>query len=169
MALSNHYNPLLNVYDSNGEISEIQVDILVDLYMKNAKAGKESGGGDPFWDKSEKAFITGIIYYILENDAFAKEDKCFNTVLRKVQEAKAECDENGEPQDTQLTKEIKEWQARMERQVLLLFFHQQLKTIQFHLVFVQLLFLVLFPSTSIYGLFSFILSLLPLIFPLKHT
>lgn len=116
MALSNHYNPLLNVYDSNGEISEIQVDILVDLYMKNAKAGKESGGGDPFWDKSEKAFITGIIYYILENDAFAKEDKCFNTVLRKVQEAKAECDENGEPQDTQLTKEIKEWQARMERQ-----------------------------------------------------
>lgn len=116
MALSNHYNPLLNVYDSNGEISEIQVDILVDLYMKNAKAGKESSGGDPFWDKSEKAFLTGIIYYILENDAFSKEDKCFNTVLRKVQEAKAECDENGEPQDTQLTKEIKEWQARMERQ-----------------------------------------------------
>lgn len=57
MALSNHYNPLLNVYDSNGEISEIQVDILVDLYMKNAKAGKESGGGDPFWDKSEKRLL----------------------------------------------------------------------------------------------------------------
>ena len=45
--MSNHYNPLMNVFDSNGEISENQVNILVDLYMKNAKAGKEAGGGDP--------------------------------------------------------------------------------------------------------------------------
>lgn len=66
--LSNHYNPLLNVYDSYGNISETQVDILVDLYMKNAKAGKEAGGGDPFWDKSEKAFMTALIYYTLEED-----------------------------------------------------------------------------------------------------
>ena len=46
--MSNHYNPLMNVFDSNNEISENQVNILVDLYMKNAKAGKEAGGGDPF-------------------------------------------------------------------------------------------------------------------------
>lgn len=66
--LSNNYNPLLNVFDSSGNISETQVNILVDLYMKNAKAGKEAGGGDPFWDKSEKAFMTALIYYTLEED-----------------------------------------------------------------------------------------------------
>ena len=66
--MSNNYNPLLNVYDSSGNISETQVDILVDLYMKNAKQGKEQSGGDPFWDKSEKAFMTALIYYTLEED-----------------------------------------------------------------------------------------------------
>lgn len=104
--LSNNYNPLVNVYDSNGEISETQVDILVDLYMKNAKAGKEQGGGDPFWDKSEKAFMTALIYYTLEEDEYllmngfecdeAEDGKfqgmeggrCFSTILRLVQEAK---------------------------------------------------------------------------------
>lgn len=64
--LSNNYNPLENVRDSNGNISETQVNILVDLYMKNAKAGKDASGGDPFWDKSEKAFLTALIYYVLE-------------------------------------------------------------------------------------------------------
>ena len=67
--MSNNYNPLLNVFDSEGEILETQVDILVDLYMKNAKQGKEQSGGDPFWDKSEKAFMTALIYYTLEEDS----------------------------------------------------------------------------------------------------
>ena len=92
--LSNHYNPLLNVYDSHGEISEQQVDILVNLYMKNAKAGKESGSSDPFWDKSEQAFLTALIYYVLENDNIPKYDKCFNTILKKVQLAKIGDDED---------------------------------------------------------------------------
>lgn len=91
--LSNHYNPLLNVYDSNGEISEQQVDVLVNLYMKNAKAGKESGSSDPFWDKSEQAFLTALIYFVLENDNIPRYDKCFNTILKKVQLAKVEDDE----------------------------------------------------------------------------
>lgn len=91
--LSNHYNPLLNVYDSNGEISEQQVDVLVNLYMKNAKAGKESGSSDPFWDKSEQAFLTALIYFVLENDNIPRYDKCFNTILKKVQLAKVEEDE----------------------------------------------------------------------------
>lgn len=81
--LSNHYNPLLNVYDSNGEISEQQVDVLVNLYMKNAKAGKESGSSDPFWDKSEQAFLTALIYFVLENDNIPRYDKCFNTILKR--------------------------------------------------------------------------------------
>jgi len=121
--LSNHYNPLMNVYDSDGNISETQVDILVDLYMKNAKAGKEAGGGDPFWDKSEKAFMTAIIYYVLESDEFGTDgnhveadgtqwDKCFSTVLKLVQQAKVD-DESDE--DSPLTQRMNEFFAEMDR------------------------------------------------------
>lgn len=110
--LSNNYNPLINVFDSNGNISETQVDILVDLYMKNAKAGKEAGGGDPFWDKSEKAFMTALIYYTLEEDedrlvkGFPCKEaeggkvqgmeggRCFSTILKLVQEAKVSDDDD---------------------------------------------------------------------------
>lgn len=116
MSLSNHYNPLMNVYDSKGEISEIQVDILVDLYMKNAKAGKEAGGGDPFWDKSEKAFLTAIIYYVLENDEIPLEDKCFRTVLEKVQLAKVSDEDSGEDVESPLTQEINAFVERMAKQ-----------------------------------------------------
>jgi type IV secretory pathway TraG/TraD family ATPase VirD4 len=77
--LSNHYNPLLNVYDAKGNIDPQKVDILVDLYMENASEGKEQGSSDPFWNKSEKAFLTGVIYYVLENDEIPIEDKCFGT------------------------------------------------------------------------------------------
>lgn len=125
--LSNHYNPLLNVYDSDGNISETQVDILVDLYMKNAKAGKEAGGGDPFWDKSEKAFMTAIIYYVLESDEFGSPDevrqgqveadgtiwgKCFSTVLKLVQQAKVD-DESDDP--SPLTQRMNDFFDRMDK------------------------------------------------------
>lgn len=109
--LSNHYNPLINVYDSNGNISETKVDILVDLYMKNAKAGKESGGSDPFWDKSEKAFLTALIYYVLENDDIPKENKCFSTILQKVQMAKVDDDSE---EDSPLTQEMNAWFNKMD-------------------------------------------------------
>lgn len=111
--LSNHYNPLLNVYDAEGNIDPQKVDILVDLYMENANNGQEQGGSDPFWPKSEKAFITGVMYYVLENDDISKEDKCFHTVLEKVQLARADGNVKGD-NETKLTKEIKEWQSRME-------------------------------------------------------
>lgn len=140
MTLSNHYNPLLNVYDSRGNISETQVDILVDLYMKNAKAGKQAGNQDPFWDKAEKAFMTALIYYVLESDEFGAEppawnkklewsnvfgddwysnkgerdgeqfDKCFSTVLRLTQMAKVS--DNGE--ESPLTTRMNAFFERMD-------------------------------------------------------
>lgn len=108
--MSNHYNPLMNVYNSNGEISETQVDILVDLYMKNAKEGKEAGGSDPFWDKAEKSFLTALIYYVLECDNIPRNDKCFSTILQKVQMAKVD-DQSGE--ESPLTKEMNAWFAEV--------------------------------------------------------
>lgn len=114
--ISSYYNPLLNVFDAFGNISEVKVDVLVDLYMKNAKAGKEAGGGDPFWDKAEKAFLTAVIYYVLENDDIPKEDKCFHTVLEKVQRAKADNQNGKSAGETMLTKEINSWKAKVARQ-----------------------------------------------------
>lgn len=113
--ISSYYNPLLNVFDAFGNISEVKVDVLVDLYMKNAKAGKEAGGGDPFWDKAEKAFLTAVIYYVLENDDIDKEDKCFHTVLEKVQKAKAESQGGKSAGETILTKEINSWKAKVAK------------------------------------------------------
>lgn len=74
--LSNNYNPLENAYDVDGNVVETQVDTLVALYIKNAKSSNEAGksSGDPFWDSAEKAFITALIYYVLEED----EDKLIN-------------------------------------------------------------------------------------------
>lgn len=112
MSISNFYNPLLNVYDAEGKIDPQKVDVLVDLYMDNASEGNAQGGSDPFWPKSEKAFLTGVIYYVLENDGIPKEEKCFNTVLKYVQKAKATKNED----QTALTKEIKSWQEKMERE-----------------------------------------------------
>ena len=91
--MSNHYNPLVNVYDSNGNISETKVDILVDLYMKNAKAGKESGGSDPFWDKSEKAFLNKALL-ITEPEAIftlKKDLICNNGVFKADTIIKLSC------------------------------------------------------------------------------
>lgn len=95
--LSNYYNPLLNVFDSNMNISETQVNILVDLYMKNAKAGKEAGGGDPFWDKSEKAFMTSLIYYTLEEDEelLINGFKCEDESARECENLKEQRDASG--------------------------------------------------------------------------
>lgn len=112
--LSNHYNPLLNVYDAKGQIDPQKVDILVDLYMENASEGKEQGGSDPFWNKSEKAFLTGVIYYVLENDDIPIEDKCFGTVLQKVHLAKPDPNAAKGDNKLMLTKEIDEWKERME-------------------------------------------------------
>lgn len=80
------YNIVLNnAFDADGKISEDQVNRIVDLYMANAETGKKAGSSDPFWFKSEKAFLTAMIYYVLENDNIPKEEKTFETVLQKVQ------------------------------------------------------------------------------------
>ena len=109
--VSNHYNPLDYVYDENGEIDEVQVKMLVDIYMKIVKAGKGAGGGDPFWDKCEKAFLTALIYYVLENDDIPKEEKCFNTILKKIQMAKVS---DNDDEEYPLTQEMNAWFAKMD-------------------------------------------------------
>ena len=56
-----------------------------------------------------------MIYYVLENDDIPVEDKCFHTILEKLQRASTESQNGKSAGETMLTKEIKEWQARMEK------------------------------------------------------
>ena len=108
--VSNHYNPLDYVYKENGEIDEVQIKILIDIYMKIVWEGKE-GGGDPFWIKCEKAFLAALIYYVLENDDIPKEEKCFNTILKKIQMAKVS---DNDDEEYPLTQEMNAWFAKMD-------------------------------------------------------
>lgn len=108
--LSSHYNPLMHLYDDFGNISEVKVDVLVDLLMYNAQNGKEEGSGDPYWEKAERALLTAVIFYVLENDEIPKIDKCFHTVLDKIKLLR------NENRNILLTKEIKSWQEKCERE-----------------------------------------------------
>lgn len=109
----NYYNPLSFVYNMDGTFNNVKVDKIVDLYMANASEGNANGGSDPFWPKAEKAFLTSLIYYVLECDDIPKRDKCFATILEKAQLAKYEIQEGKKKADeTTLTKEINEWETR---------------------------------------------------------
>lgn len=76
---------LNDVFDADGTISENQVNRIVDCYMANAEAGNKHNNSDPFWFRTEQAFLTAMIYYVLENDDIPNEEKTFATVLQKVQ------------------------------------------------------------------------------------
>ena len=104
MKHSNFYNPLDYIYDEDGEIDDNKVQVLVSLYMENAKEGNEKGGADPFWDKAERGFITGMIYYVVENPKYKAD---FPTILELSQKAKTEEGTKTNPNPkTKLTEEI---------------------------------------------------------------
>lgn len=88
MVHSNCYNPFDYVYDENGEIDEVKVSTLIYLFLKNATECKEKSSGDPFWEKSAKALLTALAYYMLENESMAKENINFTTALKLVQAGK---------------------------------------------------------------------------------
>ena len=108
--MSNKYSSLLKAYNSDGEIDEEKVNEIVVFYMDNAKAGKKAGGADPFWDKTQKAFFTALIYYVLENDDIPVNKKNFSTILHKVQMAMGIVYD----EDNLLSREMNAWFKKME-------------------------------------------------------
>ena len=80
------YNPFKYVR------SETDVSILVDCFISNTTAPDQKSG-DPFWDKSEKALLSSLIFYLVDiaDEKFRK----FSTILWMVQ--LAQMDENGRP------------------------------------------------------------------------
>ena len=64
MAHSNCYNPLDYIYDEDGNADPTKVQVLVSVFIENSN-GKKSGG-DPFWTKSEAAFMTYSVWLSVE-------------------------------------------------------------------------------------------------------
>lgn len=89
MLHSNRYNPFDYVYDTDGSVDDTKVNTLIYLFLRNAKESKQKSG-DPFWEKSAKALLTAIAYYMLENEGMQKEDVNFTTMLKMVQAGKVD-------------------------------------------------------------------------------
>lgn len=87
MKHSNCYNPFDYVYDENGNVDEAKVSTMIFLFLKNADGAKQKSG-DPFWEKSAKAFLSSLAYYLLENPSISKKDINFTTMLRLTQSGK---------------------------------------------------------------------------------
>lgn len=113
---SDYYNPLLNLYDTNGDISTRNVYELVDFFMKYAETGKNVCNGDPFWDKAERHFLAALIYYVLENDDISIVDKNLKTVFYKISNTLADIRGNGKAlEDCRLSQEISLLKERLGR------------------------------------------------------
>lgn len=88
MPHSNCYNPFDYVYDETGAVDETKVSTLIYLFLRNANGAKEKSSGDPFWEKSAKALLAAIAYYMLENEGVSKESINFTTMLKMIQSGK---------------------------------------------------------------------------------
>lgn len=93
MSHSCKYNPFKYVR------SETDVSILVDCFISNTTAPDQKSG-DPFWDKSEKALLSSLIFYLV--DIADEEFRKFSTILWMVQ--LAQMDENARPTQRQTSK-----------------------------------------------------------------
>lgn len=91
------YNPLDYVYDADGSISPTKVARLVTCVLDTADV-ESTFGGDPFWEKSAKAWLSFAIFYVLE--FLPLEQRNFSSVLKIVQLAKP--DDNSSRTESQL-------------------------------------------------------------------
>lgn len=116
MKHSNCYNPFDYVYDENGNVDEAKVSTMVYLFLKNADGAQaaQKKSGDPFWDKSAKAFLSALAYYLLENTELKKECINFTTMLKLTQAGKVS--EDSQSSASQLDKMMEEHRERMARQ-----------------------------------------------------
>lgn len=116
MKHSNCYNPFDYVYDENGCVDEAKVSTMVYLFLKNADGAQaaQKKSGDPFWDKSAKAFLSALAYYLLENTELKKECINFTTMLKLTQAGKVS--EDSQSSVSQLDKMMEEHRERMAKQ-----------------------------------------------------
>lgn len=96
MRHSNCYNPFDYVFDENGHVDESKVSTMINLFLENASGTSAKAKGDPFWDKSARALMAALAYYMLENPSINQmrkgkryaPDINFCTMLKLVQSGK---------------------------------------------------------------------------------
>ncbi len=113
MKRSNCYNPFDYVYNENGEPDETKVSTMIYLFLRNADGAKQKSG-DPFWEKSAKALLTAIVFYLLEEKKDHPEVINFTSVLRMIQQGKVS--EESYTSESQLDKMMKEARDNAERE-----------------------------------------------------
>ena len=89
MKHSSCYNPMDYIYDENGELDQVKVSVLVSTFLANADSmSKGKKGGDPFWDKSAKAWMTFAILFIAR--FLPIEQRNMASALKLAQQGKAD-------------------------------------------------------------------------------
>ena len=71
---SSHYNPFHYIRNEEG------VQEMINCIIQNTNQGKS--GGDPFWEKSETAFLLALCFYLREN--FSESEQNFSNVLKLI-------------------------------------------------------------------------------------
>lgn len=120
MKHSNCYNPFDYIFDENGEVEESKVSTMINLFLENASGSSSKSKGDPFWDKSARALMSALAYYMLENPMTNQvrkgkryaPDINFCTMLKLVQAGKVS--EESETSQSALDKLMEEHRLLMK-------------------------------------------------------
>ena len=103
MRHSNCYNPMDYIYDADGSVNQTKVGVLVSTFLRNATENQKKGGGDPFWEKSSKAWMTFAVLFLAQ---FALlQERNMHSILKLAQQGKA--DEDSSSSETILDKIVK--------------------------------------------------------------
>lgn len=84
MNRGNHYNPFNYIH------SDKDIEVLVTTLINSTTPPEKSGGGDPFWEKSETALLNALISYL--HHYCLPSTRCFSQVMELIRAA--EVDEN---------------------------------------------------------------------------
>lgn len=120
MKHSNCYNPFDYIFDENGEVEESKVSTMINLFLENSSGSSSKSKGDPFWDKSARALMAALAYYMLENPMINQvrkgkryaPDINFCTMLKLVQAGKVS--EESETSQSALDKLMEEHRLLMK-------------------------------------------------------
>ena len=120
MKHSNCYNPFDYIFDDNGEVEESKVSTMINLFLENASGSSSKSKSDPFWDKSARALMAALAYYMLENPMTNQvrkgkryaPDINFCTMLKLVQAGKVS--EESETSQSALDKLMEEHRLLMK-------------------------------------------------------
>lgn len=122
MKHSNCYNPFDYIFDENGEVEESKVSTMINLFLENANGSSSKSKSDPFWNKSARALMAALAYYMLENPMTNQvrkgkryaPDINFCTMLKLVQAGKVS--EESETSQSALDKLMEEHRLLMKNE-----------------------------------------------------